>query len=235
MSVAVMHVWGVPRSGVPQAVVRMATDRVALLRLRHSSVGLRFFKLLGTGSGETFSLRQADLRHWALLTVWDSSSAAQIFEKHPLVRHRALGADEVFRCELVALSSRGSWNGAQPFVPVSGPVAGPVASLTRARIKPRLWPTFSQAVPPVAASVAGADGLILRTGIGEAPIGLQGTFSIWESNQAINDFAYAAAHQRAIDDTDRIGWYSEELFARFAVVRASGSFCGEAVQIGASP
>ena len=77
---------------------------------------------------------------------------------------------------------------------------------------------FWRSVPPVTISLKSAPGLVAAIGIGEAPIGLQGTFSLWESAAAIRDFAYkGAAHQKAIADTSAYKWYSEELFARFAV------------------
>ena len=45
-------------------------------------------------------------------------------------------------------------------------------------------------MPPVAAALADQAGLLYRIGIGEAPIGLQGTFSVWRDAAAIRDFAY---------------------------------------------
>ena len=73
-------------------------------------------------------------------------------------------------------------------------------------------------------SLKSAPGLVAAIGIGEAPIGLQGTFSLWESSAAIREFAYkGAAHQKAIADTATYNWYSEELFARFAVKDMRGS------------
>jgi hypothetical protein len=73
---------------------------------------------------------------------------------------------------------------------------------------------------------AGA-GLRFAVGVGEAPIGLQGTFSVWTDAAALNDFAYGrAAHQVAIRRTEEEQWYAEELFARFAVVHAAGSVKG---------
>ena len=59
----------------------MATDRSRVRR----SHGLRFAKLLGTGSGETFSLRDADPHHWGLIAVWDDVADARVFELGSLV------------------------------------------------------------------------------------------------------------------------------------------------------
>jgi hypothetical protein len=84
---------------------------------------------------------------------------------------------------------------------------------------------FWRAVPAVNESLQKSPGLVRAIGIGEAPIGLQGTFSIWESGAALRDFAYRSrAHQEAIEATERIGWYSEEMFSRFAVVDESGDW-----------
>ena len=78
-----------------------------------------------------------------------------------------------------------------------------------------------------ATSIHGAGPARLAVGIGEAPVGLQGTFSVWSDTAALRDFAYRSApHQQAIADTGRIGWYAEELFARFRVLSATGSYAG---------
>ena len=101
---------------------------------------------------------------------------------------------------------------------------GQVAAITRARIKWRKNLLFWRSVPPVTSSLKSSAGLLSAIGIGEAPIGLQGTFSIWESPQAIREFAYkGAAHKAAIEATHRERWYAEELFARFALTEQNGS------------
>ncbi|MCA0328452.1 MAG: monooxygenase, partial [Actinobacteria bacterium] len=72
------------------------------------------------------------------------------------------------------------------------------------------------------------DGLLFSMGIGEAPVGLQGTFSAWTSGRAITEFAQRRApHLEAVRRTHETGWYSEELFARLAVVDARGTYAGE--------
>ncbi len=102
---------------------------------------------------------------------------------------------------------------------------GPVASITRARIRPSKALTFWRAVPPVSSDLHRVDGLRLAFGIGEAPIGLQGTFSLWDSAAALREFAHRRSpHIAAIQQTARHQWYVEELFARFAVVEVDGSY-----------
>ena len=67
-----VHVWGVPNRQVPAALARMATDR---LRLKYVP-GLRFARLLGTGRGDTFTVRDANSNRWALLATWGSEAEA---------------------------------------------------------------------------------------------------------------------------------------------------------------
>ena len=64
-------------------------------------------------------------------------------------------------------------------------------------------------------------------GIGEAPLGLQGTFSLWRSAAALNDFAYRGPeHVDVVRRTGVEGWYAEELFARFALLSSRGAVGG---------
>jgi hypothetical protein len=89
--------------------------------------------------------------------------------------------------------------------------------------------TFWRSVPPVSAELHRSPGLRLAVGIGEAPVGLQGTFSLWESAAALTEFAYRrAAHVEVVRRTAELGWYAEELFARFAVLEVEGTFAGRA-------
>ncbi len=213
-----------PGRHVGTAVLRMARDRARLRALP----GLRFAKLLGTGDGETFTVRDVTPRRWGLLATWASAQDAAGFDDSAVSRSWSRISTERWWAELRPLASRGRWSGRQPFGDPR-PVRhdGPVAALTRARIAPRKAVTFWRAVPPVSADLHEVDGLRLAIGVGEAPVGLQGTFSVWDSAAALREFAHRRpAHQVAVRRTTEERWYAEELFARFAVVAAHGTVDG---------
>lgn len=220
-----LHVWGVTPARVPAAIARMALHRARL----GASGGLRFAKLLGTGGGRTFTPSDADPLHWALLTVWDSDVTAQTFaETGEVPGSWQRIASETLLIRLLPIASRGQWSRQRPFGdPSPRPTSGPVASLTRARIVTTKIPRFWRAVPPVSTDLHRARGLRLALGIGELPLGLQGTFSIWDSDQALGEFAHRRPpHTKAIELTAAENWYAEELFARFSVVAVEGTYRG---------
>ena len=213
----IAYFWRIKPSAVPFAFLAMALDRFALSR----SANVGFYKSLGTGKGETFTPADANTLRWGLIAQVNDIDAFD----HSLVvkRWRKNSVDE-FRAVLEPISSHGQWAGKEPFVASVKDWTGPVAAITRARIKWHQNFRFWRSVPPVTISLKSAPGLMAAIGIGEAPIGLQGTFSLWESSDAIKNFAYkGAAHQKAIADTATYNWYSEELFARFAVKDMRGT------------
>lgn len=235
-----VHIWTVPTAGIVPAVARLAVDR---FRLR-GYPGLSFAKLLGTGSGQTFAPQDADPHHWALLACWDSPHAATTIERSRVVRGWDAAATERLRFTMTPISSTGRWSGHQPFGSAGAPSPGsahhapglPVASITRARIRPHQLPAFWRAVPDVAAALHRADGLIWSKGIGEAPIGLQGTFSLWRDTDALRRFAYeATSHRDVIQRTRDTGWFTEELFARFVVNDIDGTIDGAPLAVGPWP
>ena len=221
--IATVHVYSVHGMGMARAVGRMATDRARLRR----APGLRFAKLLGTGDGRTFSPRDANFRRWAVFAVWASVADADSFEN----RSGWTFADEACRFDLAPLRWRGRWSRRDPLFGLSPVVAadGPIAVITRARVRPRYWRKFAAATPPVAVASAEADRQRFAMAIGEAPIGLQATFSVWDDAAAVDAFAYgpaAEAHREVMRRTRAEGWYSEELFARFSVLAVTGTIDG---------
>jgi hypothetical protein len=211
-----VHVWRIAPSSVPRALGRLSVDRGRARR----TPGVRFAKLLGTGRG--FGATQVDPTRWALLACWSAPGP------DPVAAAWDRLALERWRLELRPLASTGRWSRREPFgQPVATRYDGPVAALTRARLTLRGARAFWQAVPSVEAELHGSPGLRAALAVGEAPVGLQGTLSLWDSPASLQAFAYSQpAHGRAITDTTRIGWYAEELFARFAVVASEGTLDG---------
>ena len=163
----------------------------ALLR---DAPGLRFWKLLGT----------PDPRQWAMFAVWEEEPALP----RPIAERLAKAEHREWR--LRPIRWHGTWDGVDPLVgaePASPD--GPIAVLTRASIRPRSLVAFHRAIPPA------PPGAILA---GEWPIARQLTFSVWEPAELA---AYRAAHRDIIRATREGDWYSEELFARFAISSAT--------------
>ncbi|WP_192772762.1 monooxygenase [Plantactinospora soyae] len=234
-----LHVWRVPRRALPRALVRMAVDPGRLRAIP----GVRFGKLLGTGDGTGFGPTDADLTRWAALVVWADPDRAAGFDDTPVGRAWRRIALSDARIDLAPLASRGRWSGVEPFGdpgpatsagpaartgtgpaartgtgPAAGTSDGPVLALTRARLRPSRAATFWRAVPPVAAALRDAPGLLARFGVGEAPLGWQGTVSVWRAATYLRDFAYRhPEHRTAIIRTSTQRWYAEELFARFEI------------------
>ncbi|MEI7722357.1 MAG: spheroidene monooxygenase [Actinomycetota bacterium] len=211
--VTVIYFWKIKSSKVGFALLRMALDRGALRGIK----GVRFAKMLGSGKGETFTPRDADANRWGALIVIDGANLEMLDNSKLINRWRANSISEV-RYLLDPISSHGLWAKVNPFAYATTQTDGEVIAITRARIKWFQNFRFWRAVPPVTQSLHSSPGLINTIGIGEAPIGLQGTFSHWRTGADLRNFAYkGAAHQDAIAATERHQWYAEELFARFAV------------------
>jgi hypothetical protein len=226
-AVVTLDVWGVPARQIPSAVTAMLRDRSALRR----TTGLTFAKLLGTGGVQSFTVTDADAKHWALLACWSQADHAHAFQRSAVIGRWQRRSTERLHVELQPLSSHGRWSGTEPFgSPTASRWDGPVAALTRARLRPLRAIAFWRASPPVAARLHTQEALSLSLGIGEAPIGLQGTFSVWRNARGLSTFAYGdPVHVEVIRRTHEVGWYAEELFARFAVLGINGSFEGRPI------
>lgn len=196
----------------------MASNKLLLKKIP----GISFIKLLGTGKGETFTPKDADQFRWGILATINEDKLDQLEKSLVLKLWRKISSNE-YRAILKPISSHGYWSGKQPFEVEKFEWSGKIVAITRARIVWRKNFQFWRAVPPVTLSLHQSQGLLAAIGIGEAPIGLQGTFSIWESGAALREFAYKGnAHVQAIKATESNKWYSEELFARFAVIAEQG-------------
>lgn len=214
----VVYFWRIRRRYIPLALFFMAINKLILKRVP----GVSFIKLLGTGRGETFTPKDADALRWGLLVTVAEESTKTLDTSKVIKGWQKISTAE-YRVILKAISSHGKWSRKEPFEILKSDWTGKVVAVTRARIVWRKNFMFWSAVPPVTKSLHTSDGLIAAIGIGEAPIGLQGTFSIWENGAALRQFAYKGSeHTAAIKATAENNWYSEELFARFAVIQERG-------------
>lgn len=208
-----------------RAMLKIAADR---FKFPAKKSGLVFFRLLGTGTGQTFTSADANYHRWVVLTVWQNQSGADAFAKSKIIKSWLRISHNHAYLMLAPISSKGHWAKQTPFGnPIPNRWDGPVLSITRARIKAKMWRRFQSEVPPVSNSLHSSPGLLTAFGIGEAPIGLQGTLSIWHSNRELTEFAQrASAHRVVIARTHELNWYAEELFARFAILTAHGALDG---------
>ena len=193
-------------------------------RLR-GTPGLQFSKLLGTGAENGFSVKP-DFSLYGLLAVWDDeASATRFFGENALYRDYRCHAGAVQTVYMRATAFHGSWDGFSAFQSTGAfDPAAPVAVITRAAIKPRFLAKFWRRVPAVSADIEGRPGLVYAVGIGERPLLQLATFSLWQSGRAMMDYAYRQPlHAEAVKRTRELGWFSEELFARFVPYRVDGS------------
>ena len=188
-----------------------------------------FYKLMGCGKNGTFDIHP-DFNQWALMVFFD-----ELDQKEPTSNHipmKLIGGfinswwrllkvkTNIFYLEPYA--GHGSWDGREFITGHKGvdDPAGEIGVLTRATIKLSRLRSFWKAVPAAAENLTQTEGLSYSVGIGEAPFIKQATFSIWKSAENMKNYAYKMrAHQEVIRKTRKEGWYSEEMFLRFKIIK----------------
>jgi heme-degrading monooxygenase HmoA len=187
-----------------------------------------FWKLMGCGRNGSFD-KTPDWRQWAILEIWDDHMHAH---KHP---HSIERYWQFFGCEkwtllLKPLEGHGLWDGKEAFgtLPKQTDYNGTIAILTRATIRISRLSHFWKQVDRVAEKMSTSPGFITSVGIGEVPWIKQATFSIWESKEAMKNFAYRMQeHADVVRKTRQENWYSEEMFVRFQIIENEGSLRGQ--------
>jgi hypothetical protein len=223
-----LRVWQVAGRDVPAALLH---SRRLASAMRHDP-DVHFSKVLGTAD-DRFSPRGATPTRWAALASRRDGGTVPVTDAQWWDRH----AVETATLHLRPLRSRGRWSGHAPFC--TDPQVGDgdatgaqvwdgrVVVVTRSTLRVRTSPRFYRAIPAVAAQLRRAPGVVVAFGIGEAPVLTQGTVSVWESASHVDALlAQTGPHAGAIRATTSIGWYAEELFARFALLAAAGSIGG---------
>ena len=192
--------------------------------------GLTFYKLMGSGKGRVFSLTP-NFYLYGLFAVWESEQVADaFFHASPLLQEYLEHCNEQWTVKLSPIKAHGLWDGRNPFKTIEHNKEnnGPIAVLTRASINLKALPAFWKHGKETSQAIETAPGLLAAIGLGELPFVRQATFSIWETQAQMMEYAYKTAqHQKVIKKTRSDNWYSEELFARFVVLSSSGTWKGK--------
>ena len=223
-SVAVVVLIDAEASARGWASRRLAFGRFAL----RGTPGLGFFKVLGSGRGGGFR-PSPSATHGGLMCVFDDADSAERFvsESALMADYRA-HAREMVSLRLQAYSSRGSWSGVNAFPAVAErDPTQPVAALTRASIHPLKAARFWRHAAPSEDSLLAAPGCLLAAGLGEAPFIRQATFTVWESEAAMDAYARNGAHMAAIKAARDGAFFTEDMFVRFVPFAAEGSWKGQ--------
>ncbi len=185
--------------------------------------GLFFYKFLGTGGGQGFSLRP-DFSTYAFLGVWDSyESYKKCLSQHPLFIDYQRKANTQRDLVLGNINSHGFWDKKNPFKGESynskSEVNKKIVVITRATLRWNRLLSFWNAVPRASKAIKNAEGVLYYKGIGEWPFIQQATISIWDNIKSINDFAYKdKIHSDIVKVTRKKKWYKEDLFSRFNLI-----------------
>lgn len=187
-----------------------------------SAEGLSFYKLMGSGKDHFNPF--PDWNVYAVLQVWDSKADADsFFDKHKLSQLYRKHTQKMEVLYLENIQARGLWNGKNPFQSALKlselRKTDQVAVITRASIKTKMLLKFWKYVPESQKPLANAEGLIYTKGFGELPFVEMATFSLWETVEDLNKYAYQThEHIKAIQKTRALNWYSEEMFSRFRLL-----------------
>lgn len=211
-------------SGFADCFWALSRMGIAPLQLK-GTPGLTFFKMLGSGDANGFSI-QPNWKQYGLLCVWENEDfAKRFFQENPVFQEYKKRTTTCQTAFLKPTMFHGTWDGVCPFTSSSEfDPALPVAVLTRATIKKRFLWRFWRQVPRVSADVEDRPGLIFAVGVGELPLIQQATFSLWQSGKAMLDYAYRRnEHSAVIKQTRELGWYKEEMFIRFLPYHSEGT------------
>ena len=187
--------------------------------------GLEFYKLMGSGKGLGFN-PLPDWSVYAILQVWKSAQVAEQYFAGSLHQCYVDHTQNIWTLYLENIAVKGTWSGGNPFTEQVSTIPNkPLAIITRATIKTSQLYHFWKYVPSSQKGLADNDGLIFTKGIGEIPLIQMATFSLWQNEEKLKEFAYSGkAHKKAIELTRSRNWYSEEMFARFQVLKTEGSW-----------
>ena len=197
----------------------------AWLKLRGIK-GQSFFKVMGVGKPGFDPL--PDWTTYMHVQIWESEQHAQDhFKNNSFFKRLVSSSTEHKIIYLRNLKARGLWAGKNPFEESSqlDPDNDWVYVITRARIKLGYLKRFWNYVPHSQKGLYENEDLVFTAGVGEWPVTHMATMSLWKSVEGIKKFAYRGKnHRDAIQQTQALQWYSEELFSRFQPYKMTGNW-----------
>ena len=181
--------------------------------------GLKFIKLLGTGSKDGFSVIP-DFSSYVMITSWENDDFRKKFiDENKLFQEIINKSSKRIEIKIDPYNYIGSWNGINPFKNKSSYKEGKIIVLTRARVRLNKLINFFISTSSAAKSINSRKGAEYYKGVGELPIIEQSTISIWKSEQSMKDYAYSdKSHLKIIHKARKNQWYSEELFVRSNII-----------------
>jgi len=181
--------------------------------------GLKFIKLLGTGSKDGFSVIP-DFSSYVMITSWENDEFRKKFiDENKLFQEIINKSSKRIEIKIDPYNYIGSWNGINPFKNKSSYKEGKIIVLTRARVRLNKLINFFISTSYAAKSINSRKGAEYYKGVGELPIIEQATISIWKSEQSMKDYAYSDKnHLKIINKARKNKWYSEELFVRSNII-----------------
>jgi hypothetical protein len=191
--------------------------------------GLGFSKVLGSGHEGGFGLRPSRSRQGLFLVFDEEASARAFIDRSDVMAGYRAHAAELGVALLRACASKGSWSGARIAVTADAPTDGPIAALTRASIRPSRAAAFWRIQPGTERALADVAGCRLATGVGEAPLLRQATFTLWDNAAAMDAYARSGAHGEAIRAAYGGGFFSETMFVRMRPLELRGRWQGVAL------
>jgi heme-degrading monooxygenase HmoA len=165
----------------------------------------------------------------ALFTVWEDEAALDEQVAGGIFGDWRESARELLLVRLRATRVKGTWDGRELLAPApGGRDPGPMAVLTRVAVRYAIAPKmYAWALPRIARQLDRGPSALLSIGMTNRPVRIGATFSMWRSLHEMQRFGYHDAPHGAVQRGARDHrWFDEEMFVRFRVLSADGTWRG---------
>lgn len=226
---ASMFVVAAPWSRAWRAPLQIWRDQRFLQEQADIAFSVTGYTCGGSGTrdlGATLSLRRQ-----VALVEWRSPDVAVAGTSALVQRWEDRGAS-VWFASLVPLRSHGSMRGATPFLSshAEPETSVPTAVLSYGKVRvTKMFTWYERALPKAQRAAAlPTSGMLAGLGFTDLPMRHACTFSFWQGPESIAKYSAGKSSGHSGVRTQSISdhWFTESLFARFAVVDHGGSWSG---------